>query len=74
MACMDGGKDNVACQCESKTEIHTFDALFHSTLDSHSEWEGQSVYYVNSSGEGVTTSFVGLQRQSDLIAELDCSE
>lgn len=67
-------KTNVECLCENKTQSKKYQETLVTTLESHPEWAGNVAHYTDTQGVGVTISFIGHQRQSDMLDNLECPE
>ncbi len=72
--CMDQEKTNAECLCENKAQSIEYQETLSSTLASHPEWGGNVTQYTDPQGVGVTISFIGHQRQSDMLDDLECPE
>jgi hypothetical protein len=72
--CIDQEKTNVECLCENKAQSKEYQETLSSTLASHPAWKSNVAQYTDTQGVGVTISFIGHQRQSDMLDDLECPE
>jgi|TARA_R110002126_G_scaffold13118_1_gene55904 hypothetical protein len=72
--CMKQGGTNAVCLCEHITESQDYQSTLKATLTNHPEWIGQTTNYIDDQGVGITISFIGHQRQSEMLDNLQCSE
>lgn len=72
--CIDDEKTNKECLCESKLQVKDYQQALATTLKNHAEWDGRIINYTDPQGVGITITFAGHQRQSDMLDDLECPE
>jgi hypothetical protein len=75
--CMNNGDEPLACQCKSYEDIQMFQEVYDQTLEKHPGWEGRILFQEAKNEDGysvgISTSFIGLQKQYEMNEMLDCS-